>query len=183
MFQNKTALTYCLTLPLLALGCSDRPAKLQDAGPRLSEGYFIADNPNEKEVPLVAIRNIEGRMSSYAFLSFNCEGSVSSSYNRTSYSLSGNPKSLGGPSVLRLDRNCEIESEITVESDDAIQIHIALNKVTQAPYTLKRIEKNTFIQKMNELILLSPQHEADENACLESFGDSCTNLSLNGKNQ
>lgn len=183
MIQNKTTYTFCLTLPLLMLGCSDRSPKFQDVEPRLHEGFYSAEDPSDQAVPLVAIRNVEGRMSSYAYLTFECEGSVSSSYNRTSYSLSGNPRSLSGPSVSRLDRNCEIETGLKAESADTIRVFISYNQVAQDSYVLKRIEKQSFIQKMKDLIQLSPQHDPDDRACMESLEDSCANLSLIGGHQ
>ena len=144
-----------------------------EVGPRISEGYYAINNPDQYNMPLVAVKIVNGNADSYGFLKFQCQGKTHQSYDYAGTTFSDRPTSLAGRSVNLLSYNCKIETRITAESDTAIKITVIFNSKEIDSYTLTKIAKEDFIQDLKSFVIGDPNLKIEEKICQKSLDSNC----------
>ena len=171
-----------ISLVLINTGCSKKAdVKIEEVGPRISEGYYSTSNAKDYNVPLVAIKKENGNTYAYSFLKYECDGKVSSSYNKTGTTFSDSPVSAGGPNVTVLGKNCDIKTEILAESDSTVKITVKINGELKDTYSLTKMDKQSFIDILKTVSTLADTFHVTEDTCQKSLNDSCTNLQIEAK--
>ncbi len=147
-----------------------------EVGPRISEGYYAINNPDQYNMPLVAVKAVNGNMDSYGFLKFKCDGKTYQSYDYAGTTFSDRPASLGGRSVNILSHDCEIETKITAESDTSIKITVIFNDKEIDSYSLTKVTKEDFIQDLKSFVGSDSNLKIEEKICQKSLDLTCEDL-------
>lgn len=171
-----------LSALVVGFGCSKKAeVRVEEVGPRISEGYYSTSNAEDYNVPLVSIKKESGVTYAYSFLKYDCEGKTSSSYARSGTTFSDNPVSAGGPGVIVLGKKCDVETDILAESDSTIKIAVTINGELKDTYSLTKMAKQNFVDILKSVSTLSDTFKVSEEACQKSLNDSCSNLQIESK--
>lgn len=157
-------------------------SRTEEVGPRVREGYYAAENPENKNVPLVAVKITDNTTRSSAFSSYLCAGKVISAYRDSGYTLSwsGAASSAGGFELL-YDSKCPevgFHAEITADSDSTIKVIITEDKKVKDTYVLRRVSEETFIDGIKSLAVTSDSFDANDEACKNTLLKSCSAFGL-----
>ncbi len=150
-----------------------REVTVTEVGPRISEGYYAINNPDQYNMPLVAVKMVNGNADSYGFLKLQCDDKTYQSYDYAGTTFSDRPASLAGRSVNILSHECKIQTEVTAESDTSIKIRVILNDKEIDSYSLKKVTKEDFIQDLKSFVSHDSNLKIEEKICQKSLDSTC----------
>lgn len=169
-----------LLLFLFAITACSKKAevKVSVVGPRISEGYYSINNPDQYNLPLVAVKAEKGNMDIYGFLKFQCDDKIHQSYDYAGTTFSDRPASLAGRSVNILSHDCKIKTDIQAESENSIRVKVIFNDKEVDSYSLTKVSKEDFIHDLKSFVDQDSSIKIEEKICEKSLQSSCDVLNL-----
>lgn len=142
-----------------------------EVGPRISEGYYAINNPDQYNLPLVAVKSVKGNMESYGLLKFQCGEKTFQSYEYAGITFSDRPASIAGRNENH--RDCDIETKITAESDTSIKVTVILNDKEIDSYSLNKVTKEEFVNELKFFAEGEKGLDLEEEICRKSLDSAC----------
>ncbi len=109
-FTALTAVIFTLTITACSkpLAFEEVP---QPAGPPICEGFYQADTPEDKIIPLVSIRVEDGKTYAYSYLASICRGRLSAEFSQAQIAFKTEVSSMTGPESSLAGEACNISAE------------------------------------------------------------------------
>ena len=178
--QEFIAVLITLVLAACSTKSSD-PTDVETTGQPIKAGFYGADNPDARNVPLVSIKIEDGKTYAYALLKYECAGSKIAFFDQSSIAVSEESTMATGPGVGNPGMDCNIQSDIVANADSSLQVIVTVNGVKQPPYTLSSTSKDNFVRSLRQLAQQVDHFTVPLDVCLRNFGVACDQVRLAAK--
>ena len=153
-------------------------AKVEDVGPRVSDGSYVATESDATVAAIVIKRNPVNGLDTYALLSYDCGGAKISNFGAGGTVFSATASSVPTPSIHDLSNRCDVETSAIASSNDSITVLVKLNGLAQKPELLTKSDSATALSRIHDAFKSSDKTKSYEASCSSAFGGGCSDLGL-----
>jgi len=152
--------------------------ELEPLKPQISVGFYSSEKSEDKNIPLVAVQEVDGVPYTYSFVWYQCQDKVTATFYNTGVTKGVDKSTVDGPVIREKGTGCDVDTLIEGDTASTIKVTAKLNGVSQEPYTLSKVSKENFVEKIKVMSTKADQFSISEETCQKSLSSSCEGLGL-----